>query len=166
MGDGTHSAPDLDWIEVIAAPGAGSSATTGKTCAAGSTVAIQAMQNLQYASARQDNSNNVMAQATAINTWEMFDLVDAGGGYVAMKSRMNGLYVAADLSVAASGPLKARSTSVGAWEKFQFIKQSNGNYAIKAAANNLYVSARVDTANAPLQASAGAVNAWEMFTCQ
>jgi hypothetical protein len=166
MGDGSHAAPDLDWIEVVAAPGTGSSATTGKTCAAGSSVAIQSMQNLQYASARSDNANNVMAQATGINTWETFDVVDAGGGYVALKSRMNGLYVAADLGVSASGPLKARSAAVGNWEKFQFIKQSNGNYAIKANANGLYVSARVDTSNAPLQASASAVNAWEMFTCQ
>jgi hypothetical protein len=166
MGDGAHSAPDLDWIEVIAAPGSGSSATSGSTCAAGATVAIQSMQNLQYASARQDNSNNVMAQATGISTWETFDIVDAGGGFVALKSRMNGLYVAADLGVSASAPLKARSTAIGGWEKFQFIKQSNGNYAIKANANGLYVSARIDTSNTPLQASAGAVNAWEMFTCQ
>jgi hypothetical protein len=79
---------------------------------------------------------------------------------------MNGLYVAADLGVSASAPLKARSTAIGGWEKFQFIKQSNGNYAIKANANGLYVSARIDTSNTPLQASAGAVNAWEMFTCQ
>jgi hypothetical protein len=165
MGDGSHSAPDLDWIEVMAAPGGGSSTTSGKSCAVGSTVALQSMQNLLYASAQSDTTN-LLAKVSAIGQWEQYDIVDAGGGYVALKSHTNGNYVSADLGVSSSGPLRARSGSIGGWEKFQFVKQSNGYYAIKANANGNYVSARVDTTFAPLQASAGSANAWEMFTCQ
>jgi hypothetical protein len=168
MGDGTHAAPDLDWIEVMAAPGGSSSGGSSvKSCGTpGTTIAIQSMQNLLYASARSDNNLNVMAQASAVNTWEQFDVADAGGGYVSLKSHMNNLYLAADTGVNASGPLRARSTAVGAWEKFQFVKQSNGYYAIKANANGQWVSARVDQTGSPMQASVTAVNGWEMFTCQ
>jgi hypothetical protein len=103
---------------------------------------------------------------SAIGSWEQYDIVDAGGGFVALKSHTNGNYVSADLGVNSSAPLRARSTAIGGWEKFQFIKQANGFYAIKANANGMYVSTRIDTSNNPLQASAGAPNSWEMFTCQ
>jgi hypothetical protein len=165
MGDGSHAAPDLDWIEVMAAPGGGGT-LVGKTCAVGSTVALQSMQNLLYASARSDNNLNLMAQAATISTWEAFDIVDAGGGFVGLKSHMNGMYVAADLGVSSLAPLRARSTAIGPWEQFSLQKQASGYYALLANANGKYVSARVDTTNAPLQASALAPNAWESFTCQ
>ena len=61
---------------------------------------------------------------------------------------------------------RVRSTSVGTWEQFKFEKQANGYYAIKANANGKYVSARIDTANAPLQALAAAPSNWEFFTCR
>jgi hypothetical protein len=166
MGDGMHMAPDLDWIEIMAAPGSGGSASPGKSCAVNSTVALQSMQNLLYASARSDNNLNLMAQAALISTWEQYDIVDAGGGFVALKSHMNGLYVAADLSVNTSAPLRARSTSIGSWEQFAFQKQANGYYALRANANGMYVSARVNQVSTPLQALASAIGTWELFTCQ
>ncbi|HTA20005.1 MAG TPA: hypothetical protein VK989_11970, partial [Polyangia bacterium] len=166
LGDGTHAAPDLDWIEVMAAPGASAPTGTTKGCAVGNTVAIQSMQNLLYSSARSDNNLNVMAQASTVSTWEQYDIVDAGGGFVALKSHMNNDYVSADLSVSASAPLRARSTTIGAWEQFKFVQQSNGYYAIQANANGKYVSARIDTASTPLQALAASPSAWEYFSCQ
>jgi hypothetical protein len=169
MGDGTHAAPDLDWIEVMAAPSTSSGGSTSSgatnTCAVGHTVGLQSMQNLLYASARQDNNNNLMAQAATIQSWETFDIVDAGGGMVALKSHMNNNYVTADLNVNTSAPLRARSTSIGAWEKYTIVSQANGYFAFKANANGKFVSVRVDQTNSPLQASAGSASSWEMFTC-
>jgi hypothetical protein len=163
-GDPTNPAPDLDWIEIINSNT--TCTTTAKTCAVGTTVSIQSMENSMFASARSDNNLNVMAEASVASTWEQFDIVDGGSGFVALKSHMNNEYVSADLAVSSSGPLRARSTSIGPWEQFTFVKQANGYYALKANANGHYVSARVDQTNSPLQASASTPNTWEYFSCQ
>jgi hypothetical protein len=173
--DGQHAAPDLDWIEVVnstttaagstTGAGATGSQTTTTACAIGKTVALKAVINGKYASARSENAGEVKAMATGVNTWEQFEIVDAGGGFVAFKSKMNNLYVAADTGISYA-PFKARSGSIGAWEKFKLELQSDGYYAIKANANGKYISARADQANAPLQAVGGAAGSWEDFQCQ
>jgi len=161
MGDGSHAVPDLDWIEVVAAPAA--NVPAGKTCAAGQTVALKANANGMFASARSDTLN-VMAQASVASTWETYDIIDEGGGYVALKSHMNGDYVQADIEYSGN-PVRARVTGVGTWEKWT-IENKNGLFAFKNLQTGLYMSARLDQANAPLQASASVANAWELFSCQ
>src|SRR6185436_499031 len=91
LGDGTHSAPDLDWIEVVQA----ATANVGtQACGVGKTnIAIRSSANGKYWSSRQDDSGWVRAQASVASGWEKFDIVDAGGGMVAIKSRANNLYV-------------------------------------------------------------------------
>jgi hypothetical protein len=163
--DGQHAAPDLDWIEVVPAAGTASGQAPTTACAAGKTVGLKAIVSGKFASARQEDAGTVKASATAEGTWEQFELVDAGGGLVALKSKMNNLFVAAEAGTA-NVPLKARSATIGAWEKFKFEPQSDGFYALKAMANNKYVSARVDQANAPLQAVAGSPSSWEDFQCE
>jgi hypothetical protein len=171
--DGKNAAPDLDWIEVVnstttAAGSTGSgtaSSTTTTACAPGKTVALKSVVNGKYTSARQDNNNNLMAQATSVNTWEQFDIVDAGSPYVAFKSRMNGLYVAVEVGTT-NAPLRARSTSVGDWEKFTLEKGSDGYYSFKSKGTGKYVSARQDQTNAPLLAIAATAQSWEDFQCQ
>jgi hypothetical protein len=129
-------------------------------------VAIKTFNNGKFVSARQDNANNLMAQAAVISTWEKFDIVDAGGGFVALRSMMNNLYVAAE----ADGQLKARSSSIGNWEKFQFVKQADGYFGLKANANGKYVAAVASTTNSPLKAQSGSVSSattsWEKFSCE
>jgi hypothetical protein len=171
--DGQHAAPDLDWIEVVQSAttasgtsGSTSTGTTGSTtstaCAVGKTVALKAVINGKYASARQDANNDVKAQSGSVGTWEQFQIVDAGGGFVALKSKMNNQYVAAE----SNGQLRARSGSIGGWEKFKLELQSDGYYAIKANTNGKFVSARADQGNAPMQAVAGSAGSWEDFQCQ
>jgi hypothetical protein len=164
-GDGQHAAPDLDWIEVVPAAGTASGTSSTTACAAGKTVGLKAIVSGKFASARQEDSGAVKAQAPTEGTWEQFDIVDAGGGMVALKSKMNNLFVSAEAGTT-NAPLRARSGSIGAWEKFKFELQSDGFYAIKANANGKYVSARVDQANSPMQAVAGSPSSWEDFQCE
>jgi hypothetical protein len=101
----------------------------------------------------------------SVGAWEQFDIVDAGGGYVALRSRANNLYVQADMNDA-NKTLKAAGTAIGAWEKFQFVSAGNGWYGLKSAANGLYVSADLNVANGPLEAKwATTIGGWEQFQC-
>ena len=155
-----NTAPDLDWIEVVAAsttPGAG-------RCVAGRTVAIRSFANASYASNRPDDSNNVKAQAPTIGSWEQFDVIDIGNGQVALNSHQNGMYMTADISWS-TAPIGARAPSVGPWEKFRFEQLADGYYALRAMANSKLVSTRINLANAPLQAVATTASAWEEFQC-
>jgi hypothetical protein len=167
-GSATAEAPDLDWFEIINT-GAASPAPSTADCAAGTTVGIKTFNNGKFVSARQDNNNNLMAQATTISTWERFDIVDAGGGAVALRSLMNGKYVAAEVGET-DVPLRARSTSIGSYEKFQFVKQSDGYFGLKSLQNGKFVQAAAGTTNSPMRAVAGSVStastSWEKFSCE
>jgi hypothetical protein len=163
--DGQHAAPDLDWIEVVPFAGTASGTSSVTACAPGKTVGLKTIVNGKFVSARSEDVNNLKAMASSENTWEQFDIVDAGGGYVALRSKMNNMFVAAEVGTA-NAPLRARSGSIGDWEKFKFELGSDGFYSIKAKANGKYVSARVDQANGPLQATAGSASSWEDFQCE
>jgi hypothetical protein len=167
--DGQHAAPDLDWIEVINTTSTSSTTTSGSTtsaCVPGKTVAMKSGSAGKYVSARQDDNSNLNPVASSVNTWEKFQIVDAGGGYVALKSLMNGNYVAVEGGTS-NQPLRARSTSIGSWEKFTFeTLPTAGHVALKAAVNGKYVQANMNLGNDTLQANAGAVGGWEDFTCE
>src|SRR5436190_5772470 len=159
MGDGNHGAPDLDWIEVIAAPPA-----APRGCVAGRTVALKSLANARYASNRAEDSNNVKAQALSIGSWEQFDVIDVGSGQVALKSQQNNMYMTADISWS-TAPIGARAASIGAWEKFRFELLPDGYYALRAMVNGKLVSTRISLTNAPLQAVATTPSTWEEFQC-
>src|SRR5205823_11849823 len=67
------------------------------------------------------------------------DLVDAGGGNIALRALANNMYVCAENAGASS--LIANRTAVGAWETFTEIDAGNGNSALLAMANNRFVCA-------------------------
>ncbi|CAA6692489.1 MULTISPECIES: hypothetical protein [unclassified Lentimonas] len=106
------------------------------------------------------------ADRAAYGDWEKFTVEDAGNGYVALKSNVNGMYVSAD-KTDANVQLQPRyqSTSIGTWEKFTWVENSDGTLSLKARANGKYVSAdrNVDTAR-PLCANRDSIGAWEKFT--
>lgn len=58
----------------------------------------------------------LIANRTAVGTFETFTEVDAGGGKIALLANANGKYVCADN--AGANPLIANRTSYGAWETF------------------------------------------------
>jgi len=119
-----------------------------------------------YVSANQGYANAPLrAEANHVLGWEKFTIVDAGGGWVALKSNANGRYVSADLSN--GGALEAGwATSIQGWEKFKFVSSGDGWYGIQAYANGLYASADRGQAGTPLRATwATAINGWEKFQC-
>src|SRR5437764_873265 len=97
------------------------------------------------------------ANRSWVSTWELFDRLNLGNGYIALRSHANGRYVTADR--AGAGPLYANRTAIGTWERFRLVSNAHGSVALLAAANGRYVT---DNAGAsPLVANRTAGAAWE-----
>ncbi|MGW3412580.1 fascin domain-containing protein [Streptomyces sp. NPDC000888] len=61
-------------------------------------------------------SHPLIADRTAIGTWETFQLVHNSNGTVSLLASANGKYVTADNGGA--DPLIANRTAIGTWEQF------------------------------------------------
>jgi hypothetical protein len=121
--------------------------------------AWKALANNKFVTA---SAGNLIASATAASTnAERFDVVDLGGGNVALKSRANGMYVCAEN--AGANPLVANRAAAGAWETFARINNSDGSVSFRAQANGRYVVAENGGA-AALIANRTAIGAWEKFS--
>jgi hypothetical protein len=64
-------------------------------------------------------ASSLIANRTAIGSWEMFQLVNNVDGSVSLKANINGKYVTAEN--AGASPLIANRTAIGSWEKFDRI---------------------------------------------
>jgi len=137
------------------------SAVAAPTVPLGKTIWLKAGVNGNYVSAWLGGTNPLQARSLAVNTWEKFNVVDAGGGFVGLQAQANGLYVSAWISDP-NTPLEARAQWVKTWEMFEWCDLGNGNVALKAVADGLFVSAWSD-ANTPLQARSTNANGWETF---
>jgi GH25 family lysozyme M1 (1,4-beta-N-acetylmuramidase) len=123
-------------------------------------VSLRAHANGRYVTAEDAGSKPLIANRTAIGTWEQFDQIDLGGGYVALRAHANGRYVTAE--DAGSKPLIANRTAVGAWEKFKLVVNADGSISLLANANGRYVTAS-STGNSPLIANSTTIGAAQMF---
>jgi glycoprotein endo-alpha-1,2-mannosidase len=79
-------------------------------------ISLRAHANGRYVTADSAGSLPLVASSTAIGTWEQFDQVDVGGGYIALRAHANSRYVTAEN--AGGSPLIANRTTIGTWEKF------------------------------------------------
>jgi hypothetical protein len=125
-------------------------------------VSFQSRTNNLYVTAESAGSQPLIANRTAIGSWEQFDMVDAGAGAIALRSHANGLYVTA--GNAGASPLIADSTSVGPWQTFDLIVQpgTGGAIALRAHANNHYVTA-TNAGQGQLIATGPVVGGWELY---
>jgi hypothetical protein len=122
--------------------------------------AFQSVINGRYVCAESAGAGPLIANRTAIGGWETFDLVDAGGGYTALRSHANNRYVSAENAGAA--PLVASRLGIGAWEKFLLVANPDGSVSLKSASNARFVTAESAGAK-PLVANRTAIGPWEEF---
>jgi hypothetical protein len=125
-----------------------------------SVVSFKSMANNMYVTADNAGASPLIANRTAIGTWETFDLLDAGNGYIALRAHANGDIVTADN--AGASPLIANRTTVGQWETFKIIENSNHTISLFSLADNMYVTAENAGASA-LIANRTAIGQWEQF---
>jgi GH25 family lysozyme M1 (1,4-beta-N-acetylmuramidase) len=122
---------------------------------------LLARANGKYVTAENGGASPLVANRTTIGgTWEQFDQVDAGGGFIALKARANGKYVTAENGGATA--LIANRTAISTWEKFTVIDNPDGTVSLLANANGKYVSAD-NFGTSPLIANRTAIGTWEKF---
>jgi hypothetical protein len=120
--------------------------------------ALRAVANNQYVTA---GAAPLIASGTTVGDAQRFDIVDLGGGNVALRARVNGLYVCAEN--AGANPLIANRAAVGAWETFARVINPDGTISLRATVNNRYVVAE-NGGSAALIANRTAIGPWEKFS--
>lgn len=102
-------------------------------------ISLRAHANGRYVTAENAGASALIANRTAIGSWEQFDEIDEGNGNIALRAHANNMYVCADN--AGSSPLIANRTAVGTWEMFNLIHNSDGSVSLRSLANNQIVTA-------------------------
>jgi len=107
----------------------------------------------------------LVSDRSAVSTWEEFQVVDEGGGFVSFKSVGTGLFVSADLNLGSDAPLVADRTSASTWEEFTWTDLSTGEFTLEGRATSLFVSADLSiSSTAPLVCNRPTASTWEHFT--
>ena len=123
-------------------------------------ISLRAHANGRYVSAANAGANPLIANATAIGTWEQFDRLDAGGGNIALRAHANNRLVTAEN--AGNSPLIANRTAIGLLETFQLIRNTDGSVSLRAQVNGRLVTAE-NAGNSALIANRTAIGQWEEF---
>jgi len=123
-------------------------------------VSFRAHANGKYVCAESGGSQPLIANRAAIGAWEQFDVIDRGGGNIALRAHANGNYVTAENAGAAS--LVANRTAIGLWETFALVHNPDGSVSLRAQVNNDYVTAE-NAGAAALIANRTAIGPWEEF---
>jgi hypothetical protein len=143
---------------------------TGTTRAAapvGQTIWIRASATGLFVSADQNRGTwaPLVADRATTDAWEQFQVIDAGGGFIAFRSIGTGLFVSADQARAAFAPLVADRASIGTCEQFTWSDIAGGAFTLRGRATNRFVSADLNRGSfAPLVSDRTAAGAWEQFS--
>ena len=127
---------------------------------AATVISLRSLANNMYVTADNAGASPLIANRTAIGTWEQFDQITVGSGTIALRAHANNMYVTADN--AGASPLIANRTAIGTWETFQLIQNPGGTVSLLALADNLYVTAE-NAGASPLIANRTAIGTWEQF---
>jgi hypothetical protein len=103
------------------------------------------------------NNNPMTCNRTTYSGWELFQVVDAGGGKIALKGS-NNLYVSSENGASS---MICNKTTIGAWESFTFINVGDWKVALKGN-NGKYVCSMNGTS--PVICDKSEIAAWESFT--
>jgi len=142
-----------------------STITTQAAAPVGQTIWIRASANGLFVSADQNRGTwaPLVADRSTVDAWEQFQVVDAGGGFIAFRSIGTGLFVSADQN--RTNALVADRGSMGTWEQFTWTDITGGAFTLKGRALNRFVSADLARASfAPLVCDRQSAGTWEQFT--
>jgi hypothetical protein len=157
---GWNGRATISYVLQNAGAGVRAAVTTRAVTSGPEVISLRSHANGRYVTADNAGSSPLIANRTAIGSWEQFDLIDDGGGYFSLKSHANGQYVSADNAGATA--LIANRPVIGTWEQFQIIHNGDGSIAFRSRINGEYVCA--DNAGAsPLIANCTAIGQWESF---
>jgi beta-glucanase (GH16 family) len=131
----------------------------------GQTIWIRASATGLFVSADQNRGTwaPLVADRSTVDAWEQFQVVDAGGGFIAFRSIGTGLFVSADQN--RTNALVADRGAIGTWEQFTWTDITGGAFTLRGRALNRFVSADLARASfAPLVCDRQGAGTWEQFT--
>ncbi|MEH6419425.1 DUF7910 domain-containing protein [Pseudomonas sp. CGJS7] len=132
----------------------------GSDAGVATVLSLRSRVNNRYVAAESGGGAPLIANREAIGPWERFDMVDAGGGDVALLSHANAKFVTVD--AARGNALIASRDTVGTRERFFIETLPGGSVALRARANDRYVTA-TNEAKGSLIPTAVQVGGWEVF---
>jgi parallel beta-helix repeat protein len=127
---------------------------------ASSVISLRAHANGEIVTADNAGASPLIANRTAIGSWEQFDLIGNSDGSISFRAHANNMIVTADN--AGASPLIANRTAIGPWEEFDLIHNSDGSVSFRAHANSDIVTAD-NAGTSPLIANRTAIGPWEEF---
>jgi endoglucanase len=120
----------------------------------GQTISLKASINGQYVSSK-GNVDVMWCNATAVQGWNQFLVVDAGNGKIALRNQ--GKYVSSENGTAS---MTCNRDVIGDTEKFDWIANSNGTISLKGN-NGLFVSS--ENATIAMNCNRTTIQSWEQF---
>lgn len=152
--DANQDAPaiDLPW-----SPGGGRDLAG---CAEPLVISLKAQANGRWVVAENGGASPLIANRTAIGSWEQYDLIVSSGTRVTLRSHANGAFVCAENGGASS--LIANRGAADLWETFILIPNADSTISLRSAVNYRLVTAE-NGGGAPLIANRTAVDTWEKF---
>jgi len=123
-------------------------------------ISLRSHANGLYVTADNAGASPLIANKTAIGTWESFDLINNADGSVSLRAHANNDYVTAENAGASS--LIANRTAIGSWEEFDLIHNADGSVSFRAHANGDIVTAE-NAGSSPLIANRTTISTWEEF---
>src|SRR5215831_3424945 len=133
----------------------------------GQTIWIKASATNRFVSADQNRGAfaPLVADRTTVGGWEQFQVIDVGGGFIALKSIGTGKFVSADLNRGTFAPLVADRASASTWEHFTWADLAGGAFTLTGRVTGKFVSADLArAAYAPLVSDRVSASTWETFT--
>jgi len=128
----------------------------------GHCIAIYSAAASKYATNVTSNSDTITANSSTAGTAQFFNVVDEGGGKVALLSIANRLYVSNNVN--SGDKLMAQwATSAGSWETFTWGDLGSGNFSLYSAASSRYVSCNLNGSNVLMAQFSTSVGSWETF---
>ena len=142
-----------------------STVTAEAAAPVGQTIWIRASANGLFVSADQNRGTwaPLVADRPSVDAWEQFQVVDAGGGFIAFRSVGTGLFVSADQARATFAPLVADRAAIGTWEQFTWSDIAGGGFTLRGRATNRFVTADLNR-SASLVSDRTVASMWEQFT--
>ncbi|MCG8696462.1 MAG: alpha/beta fold hydrolase [Bacteroidales bacterium] len=131
----------------------------------GSIVWLKSSSNNAYVSTEKDHTNKPLeVDKTKLGLYEKYEIIDAGNGFIALKSLANGKYVCADKSLnSKTPPVVATKDQIDAWEKFKWVSNKPNTCVLMANVNRKFIKINPNKDGKPLEASANVQNQAEVF---
>lgn len=123
-------------------------------------VSLKARINGKFVSADKNNRDLLTASRASASGWELFELVDVGGGRVALWALSGDKFASG--GVGGGNPLSATVETTGISEIFDLVTNGNGSTSFRSVANGRFITAPNNGAS-PLQATAAAITVAEEF---